>query len=414
MLYINRDKFSEIESAFGRLKGNDTDAAALRTIGDALSALTKRAIVVNAIRPESQNQTCFVMSVYPDESTMDLLVQAIISEEKDAVLGKIWNGSAKWNIEIDTRILTNEVGMTEKELTALILHEIGHIMYSNSIPMKIAKIMRFQYAKSASTVKQLSQDKFFGRVLLLPIINACNADRHATSIKDEVKADKYAINAGFGNDLISAMDKVILYAGSDTHPDVEMEQLMGFSIDSITQLQKRQNIAVHNNLKKLIVSTPSRVAKKLVGDMAKIYGKSQNVATEAAKADMLERHLRESEEKYDLSMTRCVTEGVFNRVHKMKRIDPADIDYIGLELENIKSNDDKMMVVSYIYNKMDTIDYYIALIDSKNPKYQIPHSRESLVQMRDTLNDYRLKAINKKLPEISYGIQIQYPKGYEG
>jgi hypothetical protein len=98
----------------------------------------------------------------------------------------------------------------------------------------------------------------------------------------------------------------------------------------------------------------------------------------------------------------------------MKRIDPADIDYIGLEVNNIKSNDDKMMIVSYIYNKLDTIDYYLALIDSKNPKYIIPHSRESLVQMRKTLDNYRLAAINRKLPEIKYGVHIQFPEGYEG
>ena len=73
-----------------------------------------------------------------------------------------------------------------------------------------------------------------------------------------------------------------------------------------------------------------------------------------------------------------------------------------------------MMVVSYIYSKLDTIDYYIALIDSKNPRYVIPHSRESLISMRNTLEKYKSDAITRKLPEINYGITIQYPTGYEG
>ena len=73
-----------------------------------------------------------------------------------------------------------------------------------------------------------------------------------------------------------------------------------------------------------------------------------------------------------------------------------------------------MMIVSYIYNKIDTIDYYLALIDSKNPKYVIPHSRESLVNMRNILEKYKNDAINRKLPEVNYGISIQYPTGYEG
>ena len=34
--------------------------------------------------------------------------------------------------------------------------------------------------------------------------------------------------------------------------------------------------------------------------------------------------------------------------------------------------------------------------------------------MRNTLNNYRLAAINKKLPEVKYGINYPYPAGYEG
>jgi hypothetical protein len=109
-----------------------------------------------------------------------------------------------------------------------------------------------------------------------------------------------------------------------------------------------------------------------------------------------------------------INEGIFNGVHKLKKIDPADIDYIGLKVNDIRSNDDKIMIVSYIYNKLDIIDYYIALIDSKSPKYSIPHSKESLIQMRNTLDKYRIDAINRKIPEVSYGINIQYPTGYEG
>ena len=69
---------------------------------------------------------------------------------------------------------------------------------------------------------------------------------------------------------------------------------------------------------------------------------------------------------------------------------------------------------SSCFSFLDIIDYYIALIDSKNPKYVIPHSRESLMQMRDRLEKYKQDAIDRKLPEIRYGIQIQYPEGYEG
>jgi len=34
--------------------------------------------------------------------------------------------------------------------------------------------------------------------------------------------------------------------------------------------------------------------------------------------------------------------------------------------------------------------------------------------MRDMLDKYRIAAINRKIPDVKYGINIQYPTGYEG
>ena len=191
----------------------------------------------------------------------------------------------------------------------------------------------------------------------------------------------------------------------------EMQQLMGFSVDTLMQLQKRQNNIARRNISYMIKSTPSKFAKKIVMVISNGLNGSNtpnSTVTEAVKDKYISDRIDSIMDSFYAS------EAFFNRVHKLKRIDPADIDYIGLEVNNIKSNDDKMMIVSYIYNKIDTIDYYLALIDSKNPKYVIPHSRESLVNMRNILEKYKNDAINRKLPEVNYGISIQYPTGYEG
>ena len=408
---INKEKFIDIEEAFTRLKANESDISALRTISDALHSLTDKNIVVDTVRPESKNQVCNVMSVYPEESTIDKIIEAIITEQNDSIIAKLWNDTGKWNIEIDTRILSKDVDLTEKELTALILHEVGHIVYSNSVPMRIARVLRFEYAKTSMATKQLLKDKFFSKLVSLPILNACNFNTSRNTIKTEIQADKYSIQSGYGKDLNSAIDKIIAYVGTDSNQDEEMQQLLGFSVDTLMQLQKRQNNIARRNIGYMIKSTPSKFAKKIVMVISNGLNGSNtpnSTVTEAVKDKYIS-------DKIDSIMDSFyASEAFFNRVHKLKRIDPADIDYIGLEVNNIKSNDDKMMIVSYIYNKIDTIDYYLALIDSKNPKYVIPHSRESLVNMRNILEKYKNDAINRKLPEVNYGISIQYPTGYEG
>ena len=406
---INNEKFADIEDGFSRLKSNENDVAALRKISDALSSLMKKSIKVETVSPTNPNREYFIMSVYPEESTITKIVDAILNEEKDAILAKIWNDSSSWTIEIDTRILSSKFNMTEKELTALILHEIGHIVYSNSIPMRIAKIMKIKYAMYPMASKQLLKDTVFSKLLLFPIVNACEVDRNKVSLRNEIAADKYAMQSGYGKDLKSAIDKIIIYAGSDVSADKQMDELMGFSVDSLIALQNRQNNIVRKNMAVMVSSAPGRFAKNIASNIANTFNGSK---TTSVTEDVKDKYLWNKIDSILNSM--YINEGIFNGIHKLKKLDPADIDYIGIKINDIRSNDDKIMIVSYIYNKIDVIDYYIALIDSRNPKYVIPHSKESLIQMRNTLDKYRIDAINKKIPDVSYGINIQYPTGYEG
>ena len=118
---INREKLQDIEDSFTRLKANDSDVSALRKMSDSLKSITGKTVVVDTVRPSSQNQECTVMSIYPDESTLDMIIQSIVSENDDNTIAKVWAGCSKWNIEIDTRILDNDANMNERELTALLL-----------------------------------------------------------------------------------------------------------------------------------------------------------------------------------------------------------------------------------------------------------------------------------------------------
>lgn len=412
---INKDKFSEIETAFTRLKANQTDSAALSRIGEALSSLVGKTIAVSTVSPTSKNQECMVMCIYPDESILDKLVDAIISEEKDQIIGQIWNSSMKWNIEIDTQILMNDANLDEKELTALILHECGHIIHSNSIPMRIAKIVRYEFAKTSMVNKQLLRDTFFSKLLYIPLINACAANRSKASMRTEMHADKYVMKSGYGKSLASAIDKIIIFAGTNVDPDIEMRELAGFSIDSIINLQKRKNHIVKRNMATLFMSTPSKIAQASLKKITDGLSGSKNPFSSVTES-VKEKYLSDRMDSIisNFYESEVFVEGLLGKVKKLKRIDPAELDYIALEIGNIRSNDDKMMLVSYIHSKIDIIDYYIALIDSNNPNFSIPHTRESLVNMRERLEKYRIDVINRALPDVNYGISIQWPTGYEG
>ena len=411
----NKDALQDIENAFVRLKSNESDLNSCNKIGDALSRICGKTVRVSTVSPTSRNQSCSVMSVYPSESVLDKIIDAIVNNQQDAIIERIWNMNTEWNIEIDTRILGSDANLTEKELTALILHELGHITESNSVPSRISKVIRYQVAKTSGVNKELLKDTFFNKLLYIPLAHACAMNRNKSALRHEMQADAFAMKYSYGKELSSAIDKIMGYAGTDGNPDKELEELMGFSIDSLVNLQKRQNNIVRKNMMIMAAATPSHFAKGLVNKISngltgsKVVGASVN---EAVKDEWIAKRISEITEAYLESD--IFVESIFNRVHKMKRIDPAELDYIGIEVNNIKTNDDKMMVVSYIYSKLDIINYYISLLEQGDPRYSIPHTKESLNQMKERLEEYRFNAINKKLPELTYGINIQWPTGYEG
>ena len=413
---INNEKLLEIEKAFGSLKINESDMNAISTISNRLKELTGKSFNISITKPVHTRDACSVMTVYPDERTIDSIISSIVNLKNDGDIFSLWKKCNFWNIEIDSRVLYSTMNFTEKELTALLMHEVGHTVYSNSVPVRLATVVKLGYVKSDLVTKSLLKDGFLSRLLCFPVIHACNSDKNRSSMRAELAADRYVVSAGYGEALKSAIDKVIIYAGTDTTIDDDIEELMGFTVDTILSLQKRQTVVARNKLGALIANLSSPFEKKYISKISNAF--KGNTTGGSITERVFEKRLYENMDKIMESVNDhsnlLLTEGVFSRVHKLKKIDPVDIDYIGLQIDDIKSNDDKIMIVSYIYNKIDIIDYYISLIDSKSPKYIVPHSKESLLAMRDTLNKYRLAAINKRLIAPEYGINIQYPAGYEG
>ena len=46
----------------------------------------------------------------------------------------------------------------------------------------------------------------------------------------------------------------------------------------------------------------------------------------------------------------------------LKRIEPYEIDYITIKMKDIRSNNDKLMLITHAYSKQDIIQYYIKLL----------------------------------------------------
>ena len=411
---LNKEKFLSIDQAFSVLKEDNHNNAAVEIIEKSLADCFKGKFTINIIDPPS-GSPYFIMSVYPEMDTIMKIISEVSSNnmKKEEVIRKLWEQNKKWIIEIDVRILKSDsnndnCNFSPRELTALLMHEIGHVIYSNSLPYRITTVLQFEIAQSKMENKILLKDKFFQKILSIPILNACVADgKSKDSIKVELKADKFAKKMGYSKELYSVLHKLIK---SSSYPkgnsNEDMKKLARFSIDTIDQLRTRQDQLMKKNLLSLKKECASPYMENAIDEFYNIFflEDEDSFIRSGTKITIME-------ERAD----KLITEGlIFNK--KLDRIDPATLDYIDIKIQEIKNDADKMMVVSYIHSKLDIVEYYLAILH--NPKlsrrYNIPHSIEQLEMIKKRLLRSRVNAMNFKIPERTRGLLIAWPENYEG
>lgn len=418
---LKQERFESIEGAFRNIQNKKNVPLALKTIKANLKSTFDKDITVTIVDNKTKD-VFFIMSIYPDISTIDKVVEAVVDEKPDELIKSVWNSADKWTVEIDSKILYGKViDVNARELTALLLHEIGHIVYSESIPQRISRVMRLEYSRASIEIKHILKDKLFRQVLRLPIINACLYDNYKTksSIKKELKADFFVVKMGYGEDLDRVLTKLIMLSNSkkinqiDQTPQnvySDMKSITLFSLSTVEQFKQRKAKIVKDNFRRLLINNPSKFIQNAIEEIENTFIKSnmETSVSESKKINFLYN-------KIDKIVDEMYMTEMFNFNSKqLKRIDPSEIDYIFIQKNNIKTNDDKMLLISYIYSKIDTIDYYIAIIDSNTSKYTVPHSKEFLLDIKSKLLSIKDEVLQYKIPGVNYGVYINYPEGYEG
>ena len=92
----------------------------------------------------------------------------------------------------------------------------------------------------------------------------------------------------------------------------------------------------------------------------------------------------DDEKEYDESY---YGEGFFSKSPKKLKPIPRDIiAYITVEMNNIKDANDQAMLAGYTSNKLEMVDFYLNCLDTQDPRYIVPHTRQYLTQMQSELN----------------------------
>lgn len=360
----------------------------------------------------------FGMAVYPDTPVVDKIVELVAmgGENSAKEISILWAKNKIWTIELDCRIFKDKyISLTPEELTALYLHELGHITSSNSVPMRITNILQYEIAKGTMTNKAILRNKVFSGILKLPILNTCVMDNDKNALVEEIRADKFAVKAGYKKDLISALNKFQNCAEFKRGTSVNnaMKTMALFSIDAADQFAQRRTALLESALENMMNGCCSEVLVEAVKDVYNqfFYNDNNTSVTKDRKLEFLYESANKSAEEF------YATEFFGIGKQKLKRIDPAQLDYIQLKMNSIQSDNDKLMLVSYARSKIDICDFYLSILNnpSKSKKYDIPHSREELLSIKDRLERMVTDIIAYRIPNrLTGNILVAWPEGYDG
>ena len=411
---LKKEAFKSIDNAFLVLQEDKASETGKKIIKDSLNEIFDVEFDIEII-PVNDNSPLFVMSVFPEKSVVSKIISSVTTNSGNIeTIKKLWQQNKKWTLEIDERILNkNFINCSNRELTALVLHEIGHVVCTNSIPSRISTIIQYEIAKSKLENKILAADKLFSKILALPILNACVSDSRKSDkpLSVEIKADNFAKKMGYQQELLSVLKKITTnqkYPKGGTI-NKNMEEMTKFSINMLNQLKAREDNLLKKNLVSLKKECVSPYIESYIDDFYNTIFETGDKSISSIE------HLTFMENRADSIVENYYTEFFFGK-KKLSKIDPAELDYIDIKTNEIKNENDKMMLISYIHSKLDIIDFYLEIL--KDPKlakkYNVPNSADQLERMRTRLLTSRENILKYKIPERNKGIIIAWPENYEG
>ena len=411
---LKKEAFKSIDNAFLVLQEDKASETGKKIIKDSLNEIFDVEFDIEII-PVNDNSPLFVMSVFPEKSVVSKIISSVTTNSGNIeTIKKLWQQNKKWTLEIDERILNkNFINCSNRELTALVLHEIGHVVCTNSIPSRISTIIQYEIAKSKLENKILAADKLFSKILALPILNACVSDSRKSDkpLSVEIKADNFAKKMGYQQELLSVLKKITTnqkYPKGGTI-NKNMEEMTKFSINTLDQLKAREDNLLKKNLISLKKECVSPYIESYIDDFYNTIFETGDKSISSIE------HLTFMENRADSIVENYYTEFFFGK-KKLSKIDPAELDYIDIKTNEIKNENDKMMLISYIHSKLDIIDFYLEIL--KDPKlakkYNVPNSADQLERMRTRLLTSRENILKYKIPERNKGIIIAWPENYEG
>lgn len=407
---------------------------------DALPFNSKKSFSVHIMFQKQSKQNFFGVNVFPSVDYISSICDTVANDNITFLkLCKKWKTIPEWEISLDSMLFDrNLINFNPKELTAMLLHEVGHVIESD----RPIEYFYRAYKEANTRMKAASQisKKFLYILYTIPLATACMQKFWVTEkneLRAEIAADLTLLDTGYAEHLISAFDKIIKVFGSINEQESLKYKTVETSVDwcniNIVDISKRRD-TLKDELYYTAIKSNSGYIQALCSRILDFLGvrlRERYTGAVVESAGLMDLcngtiSLDQYVPVFDLkvygaleamivsSQSTIAVESFLNK-RKNKRVEmPSqyDVDRIAVEIDKISNHYDRVYVLDLIYDCLERISLFeeaIATNDSETKKYS-----SKIADMRAQLDVLRKATLDKKNLEKSYRFFVKYPEGYEG
>ena len=384
MRHISYD-FTDLENAFD-------NAIARGKLNSSDLSLIKREL--NRFFKDSSCMQVFYTD-NTDKMFFGIIVNASIDAEKiyDYLMGTEGIRISRYSLEYDSHLFSPVMGFTGKELVALTLHEVGHVV-NDITPIEHARKFLDEYlAKNRESIR-MSDSYHYKEILAYALKDFVSKDRSAfyTNDVDEILADDFVRSYNYARDLESAMSKIISKQGRLYTSKVDKFSTFMWTLGIYRHLGTRRipAIRVLNRAKAL---TGSRIQKMEMEALTKRIARIDDYSLMEAS---------------DTTVRNKFIANIKSRMKKMRydtmRSLEDDFYELNMRIRNVEDEDDALYLMRQLNTRISLIEDYVNSEDlGPSEAKRWNESLEKFKRIRDQLADtlvYKQK---------SYGLFVQYP-----
>ena len=290
----------------------------------------------------------------------------------------------KYYVELDSKLFNPLLGLTNREILAIILHDIGS-MINSSGPIDRAVKEIDLYLDTTNDVLRTTDNVNYVAILTFGLKDLLHklTSIFTADLTSNVAIDDFIMSCGFINELNSAISKLKKFGYLNMFSEGgSPSAIIAWTIRIYNDI-KGQRIRTIRLLRKAASYTPVRLVKREMNHMITALSRIDD-------SSILESVFDDVKMKYQ-SMTKKFT------ISSIKDIEEDYYDY-AVTLQNVNDEDDALLLLHRINSRMSVID---GILNDDNPQIS-DRERKAFADLYERYNKLRNDVVAKKVYKRNY------------